>query len=75
MPPLQLPIGEGKGRQSGNSPIVDAAGVGTPQQEDYARGDKEQHEERQAWPKELRGKFLGSCCIVTPALASRCCVK
>jgi hypothetical protein len=21
------------------------------------------------------GKFLGSCCIVTPALASRCCVK
>jgi hypothetical protein len=46
MPPLQLPIGEGKGRQSGNSPIVDAAGVGTPQQEDYARGDKEQHEER-----------------------------
>jgi hypothetical protein len=33
---------------------MDAAGVGTPQQEDYARGVKEQHEERQDWPKELR---------------------
>jgi hypothetical protein len=25
--------------------------------------------------KHCGGKFLGSCCIVTPSLASRCCVK
>lgn len=54
MPPLQLPIGKGKGGQSGDSPIADAAGVSIPQKEDYARGVNEQHEERQDWPKELR---------------------
>lgn len=53
MPPLQLPMGKGKGGESGDSPIADAAGVSIPQKEDYARGVNEQHEERQDWPKEL----------------------